>query len=333
VNTRQLKYFVQIVESGSLSKASRQLCIVQPALSQQLARLEEEVGKPLLIRSVRGVIPTENGEALYRHAKFILRQLDEAVLIARQEYSSISGRVALGLAPTTSYLLGLPLLRQLKKNYPGILLNIVVGLPGHLEERARQSQLDMAILFSKTAASELSCEPLVEEEVYVILPANSMLVSPDKQSLTVGEVATLPLVLSSLHHHLRRRIALEFERAGLVANVVAEIDSLELVMRYVAEGGGATIQPGTATLVAGKPTEWRCLRIADAQMGRPNYLYALPVQKLSVGAAIVRSELKQLVHHLVETGIWQGVRLASPVLESRTAAPNIGEAKIKPLSP
>ena len=73
MDLRQLKYFVQIVESGSLAKASRQLYIAQPALSQQMARLEDEVGKPLLVRSSRGVVPTENGEALYHHAKFMLR--------------------------------------------------------------------------------------------------------------------------------------------------------------------------------------------------------------------------------------------------------------------
>jgi LysR family tcuABC transcriptional regulator len=206
MDIRQLKYFVQIVESGSLSKASRQLFIVQPALSQQMARLEEEVGKPLLVRSVRGVVPTQNGEALYHHAKFVLRQLEEAALIARQEFANVRGRVALGLAPSTSCILGLPLLRHVKKKYPGILLNVVVALPGHLEERARQSQLDVAILFSKTAASELTFEPLLEEEVFVVLPAESPLVSRDKQSLTLAEAAALPLVVSSRHHNIRRRI-------------------------------------------------------------------------------------------------------------------------------
>ena len=78
MDLRQLRYFVQIVESGSLAKASRQLFIAQPALSQQMARLEDEVGKPLLLRSSRGVTPTENGEALYHHAKFMLRQMEQA---------------------------------------------------------------------------------------------------------------------------------------------------------------------------------------------------------------------------------------------------------------
>ena len=89
MDMRQLRYFVQIVESGSLAKASRQLFIAQPALSQQMARLEDEVGKALLVRSSRGVVPTDNGEALYHHAKFMLRQLDQAVAVARQETAAL----------------------------------------------------------------------------------------------------------------------------------------------------------------------------------------------------------------------------------------------------
>ena len=312
MDIRRLRYFVQIVESGSLSKASRQLFVVQPALSQQMARLEEEVGKPLLVRSVRGVVPTENGEALYHHAKFVLRQLDEAVLVARRDYTQIGGRVALGLAPDTASIVGLPLLRHLKEKYPGILLNVVVSLPIHLEERARQSQLDLAILFSTTAASELTYEHLLDEDVVVIIPANSPLVPRRKRSMTLAEAAALPLVLSSPQHNLRRRIMREFERANLQPNVVAEIDSLELVMRYVAEGGGATIQSISATHTSGPPDGWRCLPISG-EMTRPNYLYALPIQKLSVSASVVRTELKHIVRQLVLSGTWRGVSLASSV--------------------
>jgi LysR family tcuABC transcriptional regulator len=319
MDIRKLKYFVQIVESGSLSKASRQLFVVQPALSQQLAQLEEEVGKPLLIRSARGVVPTENGEALYHHAKFVLRQLDEAVLVARRDYAHIGGRVALGLAPSTASILGLPLLRHLKENYPGILLNVIVALPAHLEERARQSQLDVAILFSKTAASELSHEALLDEEVVVIVPKDCPLIPPAMESLTLAEASALPLVLSSPHHALRRRIMFEFERLGLQVNVVAEIDSVELVMRFVAEGGAATIQPMAATHTLGRPESWRCLPISDAPMTRSNYLFSLPMPQLSAAAAVVRAEVKNVSRQLVEDGIWRGVRLTAPLADA--AAP------------
>jgi len=100
VDLRQLRYFTQIVESGSLSKASRQLFIAQPALSQQLSKLESEVGKPLFSRSSKGVVPTENGLALYHHARFMLRQLEQALSIARKDSGAVQGMVSVGLPAT-----------------------------------------------------------------------------------------------------------------------------------------------------------------------------------------------------------------------------------------
>jgi LysR family transcriptional regulator, regulatory protein for tcuABC len=317
MDMRQLRYFVQIVESGSLAKASRQLFIAQPALSQQMARLEDEVGKPLLVRSSRGVVATANGEALYHHAKFMLRQMEQAVAVARQETAAVGGRVSLGLAPTTVCQLGLPLTLHLRARYPALRLNVIEGLSGHLEHMTRNGQLDLAVLFSQTAASDLSVEPLLDEELFVILPATSQLVAQDRQALALREVAALPLILPSPGHGLRRRIALEFERINLPLDAVAEIDSLPLLMSCVAHGMGATIKPMAAIHSLGDtPQRWRCLRIADATMTRPNYLYALPPLKLSPSAAVVRDELRQVVRQLVQAGAWQGVSLSPSPAEA-----------------
>src|SRR5690606_14007600 len=117
---RQLRYFANIVESGSLAKASRQLFIAQPALSQQIAKLEAEVGRSLLNRSARGVTPTESGLALYHRACFILRQLDQALSIARQESGEVRGMVSLGLPAPTASAIGLPLVRAIREKYPSI---------------------------------------------------------------------------------------------------------------------------------------------------------------------------------------------------------------------
>lgn len=324
MDMRQLRYFVQIVESGSLAKASRQLFIAQPALSQQMARLEVEVGKPLLVRSSRGVVPTDNGEALYHHAKFMLRQLDQAVAVARQDMAVLNGRVALGLAPTTVCRLGLPLMQHLRAKYPGVMLNVVEGLSGHLEHMTRVGQLDLAVLFSQNAASELSVEPLLEETLFVVLPAGSPLVAAERQSLTLQEVRALPLILPSPGHGLRRRIALEFERVNQPLDAVAEVDSLPLLMQCVASGMGATIKPLAAVHALGDtPGRWRCLRISDAQMTRTNYLYALPPQKLSPCAAAVRDELRVVVRQLVASGDWQGVSVCDAV-----AVPAVGTAEL-----
>jgi len=313
LDLRQLRYFTEIVESGSLSKASRQLFIAQPALSQQLSKLEDEVGRPLLKRSSRGVAPTENGLALYHHARFMLHQLDQAMSIARQESGAVHGMVSVGLPATTVLALGLPLVRRVRERYPSILLNVVEGMSGHLGQMMRLGQLDLAVLFSSNVAPDVSIDVLLEEELFVILPQGSRLVPSRQTSLTLAEAAALPLILPTGEHGLRRRIAAEFEQRNLTAHVVAEIDSLSLLMNCVYDGIGATIKPMAAiVLESQRGRKWRALPISDARLIRRNYLYSLAPKRLSTAAAVVASELRSTALELVESGAWSGVEAVAP---------------------
>jgi LysR family tcuABC transcriptional regulator len=310
MDLRQLRYFVQIVESGSLAKASRQLFIAQPALSQHIAKLEAEVGKPLLIRTAKGVTPTENGTALHHHARFMLRQLDQALSIARQEPGTVHGMVSVGLAATTVCAVGVPFMRRIREKFPGIVLNVVEGMSGHLAQMMRMGQLDLAILFSRDAVPDLPAEPLVEEELFVMLPEDSDLVPPRRIKLSCTDTADLPLILPTGIHGLRRRIAAEFEQRNLALHVVAEIDSLSLLMTCVRDGMGATIKPMSAALLEGRMREgWRTLAFSDAEMKRPNFLYSVDPERLTPAAAAVRSELRETVKQLVHSGTWKGVNL------------------------
>jgi LysR family tcuABC transcriptional regulator len=311
MNLRQLRYFAQIVESGSLSKASRQLFVAQPALSQQLSKLEDEVGKPLLNRSSKGVTPTGNGLALYHHARFMLRQLDQALSIARQDPGTVHGMVSVGLAATTVCAVGVPFVRRLREKYPGIVLNVVEGMSGHIGQMMRLGQLDLAILFSRDAVPDLPSEPLIDEELFVMLPSESDFVPRGRVKLSIAETAQLPLILPTGIHGLRRRITAEFEQRNLATRVVAEIDSLSLLMACVRRGMGVTIKPMSALLLLDGQARkgWRTLAFADANMRRQNFLYSVAPERLSPAAAAVRAELRETVKQLVQSGAWKGVSL------------------------
>ena len=310
MDLRQLKYFVQIVESGSLAKASRQLYVAQPALSQHIAKLEAEVGKSLLIRTAKGVTPTENGTALHHHARFILRQLDQALSVARQEPGTVHGMVSVGLAASTVCAVGAPFMRRIRERFPGIVLNVVEGMSGHLAQMMRTGQLDLAILFSRDAVPDLPAEPIVEEELFVMLPEDSDLVAPRRVKLSCADTAALPLILPTSIHGLRRRIASEFEQRNLSIHVVAEVDSLSLLMTCVRDGMGATIKPMSAARVDGRIREgWRTLAFSDADMRRVNFIYSVDPEQLSPAAAAVRGELRETIKQLVLQGEWQGVNL------------------------
>ncbi|WP_048629485.1 LysR family transcriptional regulator, partial [Pandoraea apista] len=91
MDVRQLRNFVTIVDSGSLSKAADRLHIAQPSLSAQLRGLEEELQAQLLLRSAQGVTPTEAGKALYRHARVVLRQMEQIRQEVREGGGSEAG--------------------------------------------------------------------------------------------------------------------------------------------------------------------------------------------------------------------------------------------------
>jgi len=301
---RQLRYFVAIVECGSLIKASKQIYVAQPALSQQLAKLEHEIGKPLLHRSARGVTPTASGLALYKHAKFLLRHVEHAVYAAREQ-GEASGMVSLGLSPSTSCVLGLPLLMELRAHHPAIVLNVVEGLSGHLHDMVRAGTLDIAILFESNAAMGMSVEPLIAEELGLIMAAAFPGVPRGKTEISIEEMARLPLILATGAHRTRRYVEGEFERLKLKLNLVAEIDSVPLTLDAVKQGLGVTIQART-TLLGHDPDDYRVIRLNATGLMRNCYLYGPVAQKQFPAVNVVMATIRTMVERLNRDGVWPG---------------------------
>ncbi|WP_159586666.1 LysR substrate-binding domain-containing protein [Chelativorans xinjiangense] len=307
MDIRQLRYFVHIVDCGSLSSAARELYIAQPALSQQIAKLEAEVDRPLLSRSSKGVLPTEYGLALYHHARFMLRQFDQTIEIARGEIGPVQGVVTVGLPATTVAAIGLPLVKRLRERFPSILLNVVEGMSGHIGQLMRLGQLDMAVLFSQESAMEAVIEPLMVEELFLILSLESPLVPAGLDRVDLAKAAALPLILPTRDHGLRQRIEAEFENRGLSANVVAQVDSLSLVMDCVYDGMGATIKPmGAIMKESAGGRRFRFLAFRDLVLRRRNFLYTLPAEQLTPAAAVVVAELRETVRLLITDKVWPG---------------------------
>ena len=130
MDVRQLRYFVSIVDFGSLGKAAEKLFVAQPSLSQQMARLEDELGVPLLLRSNHGVTPTAEGDALYRHARLVLKQMEQLKQEVMKGVGVESGTVALGLPTTMASVLAVPLFERIQDRYPGIRLQFFETMSG-----------------------------------------------------------------------------------------------------------------------------------------------------------------------------------------------------------
>ncbi|GGH64939.1 LysR family transcriptional regulator [Comamonas phosphati] len=308
---RQLRYFVRIVELGSMSRAALDLDLVQSALSQQISRLESELSTRLLQRTPRGVTPTEAGQAFFHEAQLTLRHAEQAVHAAQQ--ARLSGAVSMGLSPTIASVLGLPLMRAMRERYPDVRLHMVSALSGHLTGLLNARQLDLAILFDTRNGRRWSVTPLLEEQLFLI-QSRQQPVAPQilhATPVSLEQLQQVPLILPSGSHGLRSSVMASFTSAGFQSQMAMEIDSLPLLMEAVGAGLGATVQPWSAVAMykdAAERFQWS--EISDEQVRRNAALCSLSDDELSPAALAARVVLLDCARQLVHSGAWVGATLA-----------------------
>jgi LysR family nitrogen assimilation transcriptional regulator len=295
MDIKQLRYFVSIVERGSLSKAAEQLYIAQPTLSLQIRTLESELGTPLLFRSSQGVKPTEAGKLLYRHARSITRQIQNINQQIKSGTSSEEGAVAVGLPSAVAAALAYPLFDCIHRKFPGIHLNIRESMSGDLAELVANGRLDMAILFRQTPTRGVFVQPLFDEDLYVFGHTGGK-----GEGCPLRQLDGVPMVLPS-NSPFRLIIERSFMRAGLLLKVVADIDSLSTRMAIAQAGSACTILSSSYVWFhkVGKTHPSLTRRIVEPRMRRtvslcwPN---SLPPNPASI--AVYRSVL-ELVRTIV----------------------------------
>jgi LysR family nitrogen assimilation transcriptional regulator len=240
---RQLEYFVQVVDAGSFSRGAAALHLAQPSLSRQVAQLEDELGQRLLVRTGRGVVPTEAGEALLVHARAMLDIARRARDELRDLHASPSGRVIVGLPPRVAMRLSAPLVQRFRERFPRAVVSVSEGLSQHLREWLIAGRLDMALLFDPPASPALSYQVLAREPLLLVAPATGMRL-PARVAL--ASLADYPLVLPSAPNSIRSVVDAVLRPRRIELKVVAEVGAVQTVLALVAQGVGATILPESA---------------------------------------------------------------------------------------
>ena len=294
MNLRRLKYFVKVVDVGSLTQAADLLHIAQPAISQQLATLEGEVRQQLLLRTKRGVTPTEAGKVLYRHAQLILRQCDQAIVDMQAASRGLSGSVSLGLAPgTMAATLALPLLRIVRARHPGIVLYLNENYGTTLSELVMNGRMDLAVLYGgRTAVHGLQFLPLMREALFLVGPQS---IPAPPETVPVRSVAEFDLYLPRAYNYIRKLADEAFASAGLAPRVVAEIESATTLAAVIRDGLGATIVPTSmARELVVDCDAWQS-RIVEPEIEAPLALCQSDHLPLSEPAQAVKEILLELI--------------------------------------
>jgi LysR family nitrogen assimilation transcriptional regulator len=187
-----------VAEAGSFSKAAAALVMSQPALSQQIATLEQETGHRLLTRTGRGAEPTAAGLALLAHARGIFELAERARADMRERQLIPSGRITLGLPPRVAHAMTADLVERFRAEFPDAAISVEEGLSIRLREGLVAGRLDVAVLFDPPASPLLDIETVARESLVL------MASTPLPARIRLADVAALPLVLPSKPNSLRQ---------------------------------------------------------------------------------------------------------------------------------
>lgn len=234
---RSIEAFVRVAELGSITRASRDLGIVQPALSRHIQRIETEIGTPLLVRLPRGVQLTFAGRRFLQHSRRILQEVARATEEMNIGGEGPTGRVVVGISPTLSPLLVPGLVERCISGFPNIQLKIIEEFTRRLQVDVLNGQVDLALLTNPPPNRALRFTAVLTEPIVVVMPRHQRGVSP---VVTLDELASTPMLVT---RGIRAMVDEQLASHGVCIEVDCEIDAVEAIRRMLLRGRGASIMP------------------------------------------------------------------------------------------
>ncbi|MGW4244707.1 LysR family transcriptional regulator [Nocardia sp. NPDC004722] len=285
VELRHLRYFLAVADELHFGRAAVRLHIAQPALTQQIQRLETLLGARLFDRTSRTVALTPAGIVLRERATALLGHADRDLAEVTRIAQGSQGTLHLGFVPSVLPLEPLRGVREFRDRFPLVEVDLVEGFTSHLMQRLADGTLDMAIVRDPDDQPGTVTEPLMTEPYMAVLPADHPLA--DRDSITGAELADHPLVFfpraaGGLAHEKNLAPLLE---SGRRPRIVQEATNWTILLYLVAAGLGVTIAPRSATFTA--PTSARIIPLAETDASTTIYI------------ATRADEPRPLVHNLL----------------------------------
>lgn len=263
MDLKQLAYFVRVAELGSFTRASIALDIAQPALSRQVRLLEVELHQNLLVRNGRGVTLTEAGTVLLEHSRGVLHQIERLREELSRVRGALSGRVALGMPPSLSKRVAVPVTRAFRQRMPEAALSIIEGLSVTMQESLVSGRLDIALVYNATPSPDVDLIPLLDEALYLIQRSDDPAAG---EPITLKDLARQPLVIPSRPNSIRMLVETELGKLGLHPEITLEIDGVPTILDLVADGAGRAVLTRNAVLTAATPSLFATRPIVSPQL-------------------------------------------------------------------
>jgi LysR family transcriptional regulator, nitrogen assimilation regulatory protein len=299
VELRQLRYFKAIADARSFVRGARQLYVAQPALSRSIARLEEEIGQPLLVRHSAGVTLTEAGIRLYDHVGSVLGRVQMLKDEMAAEMGTPYGVIAFGAPPSFQSVLTAPVVAAFLRAFPRVTLNVVQNTSINLRDAVTAGLIDIAVISTLTPARGLNYTPLFTESMSLVERADSRL--RFSGTLEVSDLIGIPLLLCGYPNTLRLILEDAFQDLQVKPDFRCEVNTASLLIDLVQEGAGAGIVP-TCAVASKIPGNFRITPINGLQSS-----WTIATSNERSGSASVAQLSAMITQHVwesINSGVW-----------------------------
>jgi len=289
---RQLRYFVAVFEEGHVGRAAERLSISQPALSQQIRQLEQELDVGLFQRSGRRLQPTLAAQTLYGHALPLLAGLERARDALRAFRGQVPRSLAIGVLQTVNASLVPLLLERLRLAQPQLVVQLYELSGIDIERRLLTGTLDVGIGFLPPRQPGLHALPLYEDELQLVVAPGHALQAFRKVSL--AQAAGLPLLMLGEEFRVRQIWQEQLAAIGRRPQVQAEMNQMGAILDSLPHTGLVTVLPGRARQMNGaRELLWK--PISEPRVALQVGLVYRDAQRQQVVLDLLRSLLEPLV--------------------------------------
>jgi molybdate transport repressor ModE-like protein len=300
LDVTRLAIFDRVARTGSIAKAAKELGYTPSAVSQQLTKLEREVGTVLAVRSHSGVRLTNEGRLLHRHADRVLRDLGAAEQAVRDATTQRSQELRLASFASAALKLLTPAIARFRAARPAVRLSFTEIEPPGGYDAVRVGDLDLLVTHVYPGVTPPDTDGLIAEELLVdpfvvVVPAGHDLPA-STTALSVADLRDLPLISGSPGHANRAALERTLADAGMVPRVGFEIRDYAVTLALVAAGAGASVVPWSVVSTA--PPGIRVLTL-DRGEARRVLVLRRPMTDRSIAAAFLH-ELRTAVGDLGE---------------------------------
>ncbi|MGP8020222.1 MAG: LysR family transcriptional regulator [Limisphaerales bacterium] len=241
---QQLRYVVAVARAGNFSRAAEQCHVSQPSLSQQIQKLEDELGERLFDRMKREVKLTSHGDVFLRRAVRILEEVDAARREATDARNLLRGRLTVGVLPTVAPYLLPTALAEFTKEFSGVEIVVHEDTTARLLKLAHSYEIDFALVSQPIHDERLEVRELFSEELLLALPPGHPLAG--KRSVTAADLEGENLIVMKEGHCLGDQVLGFCDRRGVKPKISFRSAQLETVQALVAAGLGISLIPAMA---------------------------------------------------------------------------------------